>query len=473
MAGRRANSIYMLAGQVFGKAGLFVSLMIYSRILEDGAFGELLLSVSIGLVLMFLSDMGATMLSTRKLANGCRQNSTVTAALLLRASLSVGSFLLISLFVKLAGYSSRQVLLILLVAAGFVVDGFCESVYAVFRAREKMYFEGIARLLHGILVAGLALYAMATGRGVIYAGIASILRSIPSLIFAVGVLTWKMGFRPSFRRRSIQRIPILLRVALPLGIAGIIITSGQRLDGVFIKAFQGDAAIAAYQQCLKVFEALVLLVTPTLLPGALFPGLCKALKTGWKQTEKQIAWMTELFLVMAFMLVILFWTGSSHVLRAVWGESYLRGISPDEVLSTYRIILLTLPVAYMFNIYMSTTVAAGRQRRIVRAVFFPLLAELMLFVLLIPRIGITGAAFAHMTFMGAGAAWMSLDLRRAFGPTGFLRGAVRPVIAFLPALSLLLAGPFSLSLNGTAAAAIFLFVWLPLGGHRMIRQLGK
>ncbi len=473
MAGRKANSIYMLAGQVFGKAGLFVSLMIYSRILEDGAFGELLLSVSIGLVLLFLSDMGVTMLTTKKLSNGCRVNSTVTAALILRAVLSIGSLAIVTLLVKLAGYSSRQVILVLLVSGGFIVDGFCESVYSVFRAKERMIFEGTARLLHGILCTGLAVYAMATHRGVVFAGVTYIVRSLPSLVFAVAVLSWKLGFRPSFKNRTVKRIPILLKAALPLGIAGIIIASGQRLDGVFIKAFQGDAAIAAYQQCLKVFEALVLLVTPTLLPGALFPGLCKAVRNGWKQTERQIAWMTELFLAMAFMLVILFWTGSSQVLRTVWGASYLRGISAGETLNTYRMILLTLPVAYMFNIYMSTTIAAGRQRRIVPAVFFPLLLEIVLFIVLIPRLGITGAAAAHMVFMGSAAVWMSQDLRRAFGPTGFFRGSVRPVVSFLAAMVLLLAGPFSQIMNGAAAAAVFLIVWLTSGGHQVIRKFSR
>ncbi len=88
MASRKANSAYMLVGQIVGKAGLFLSLMIYSRILDDGPFGELLFAVSIGLITTFLSDMGATMLTTRRIAAGSPLNAALSAAILLRTSLS-------------------------------------------------------------------------------------------------------------------------------------------------------------------------------------------------------------------------------------------------------------------------------------------------------------------------------------------------------------------------------------------------
>jgi hypothetical protein len=40
MAGRKVNSACMLLGQVFGKAGLFLSLMVYAGLLDDGLFAN-------------------------------------------------------------------------------------------------------------------------------------------------------------------------------------------------------------------------------------------------------------------------------------------------------------------------------------------------------------------------------------------------------------------------------------------------
>ncbi len=464
MAGRRANSAYMLLGQIVGKAGLFGSLMIFSRILEDGAFGELLLSVSIGLIVVFLSDMGVSMLVTRRIATGEPVNSVFTAALVTRTVLSSIALAVVMLSVSLAGYSSRQILLVFLVSSAFVLNGYCESAFALFRAREQMVYEGAARILHGLLGIGLALYALYSGRGVVFAGSTYILREIPALVFAGVALVSVTKFRPDLRRESLGKVRPLFAAALPLGLAGIMIAAGQRLDGVFIKAFLGDAAIAAYQQCLKLLEALVLIVTPTLLPGALFPVLCLAVKKGWGEARMRVAWMTELFLVLAFLLIIPLWAGEDHVLRTVWGEDFLRGSSPGDVGMTYRLVLLTLPVAYMFNMFMSTTIATERQRKVLPAVFFPLMMEMALFLLLIPFLGIVGAALSHMAFLASGAVWMAWNLHGRYGSTGFLRGARRPLISFIPAFIILLLSPLEGILNGVLAVAAFLAVWISFGG---------
>ena len=473
MAGRKANSAYMLIGQVFSKAGLLVSMMIFSRILEDGAFGELLLSVSIGFITFFLSDMGVTMLVTRKMSGGEPVSMVLSTALSIRTVLSIISIALITAAVVLAGYSSRQVLLVITVSSGFILGGYCESVFAFFRAREQMIYEGVARILHGLLGIGIALFAWYTRKGVVFAGFVYILREIPVLVLVSAVALTRLGYRPVFKQEIIHRMKPLFKEALPLGLAGIVIVAGQRLDGVFIKEYLGDAAIAAYQQCLKIFEALVLVVTPTLLPGALFPALCVAVKNGWGEARMRIAWMTELFLVIAFSFVIPLWSGEFFVLNTIWGDGFLRGVSPEDLRWTYRIVLLTLPVAYIFHMFLTTVIATARQRKIFPAVSIALIAEGLLFAVLIPAYGLKGAAAAHAVFLTIAVFWMAMDLHAEYGPTGFIRGALRPVLSFLPALAVLLAGPFPGVFNGFAAFAVFATCWIVSGGLSVMPSAGS
>ncbi len=168
----------------------------------------------------------------------------------------------------------------------------------------------------------------------------------------------------------------------------------------------------------------------------------------------RVAWMTELFLVLAFLLIIPLWAGEDHVLRTVWGEDFLRGSSPGDVGMTYRLVLLTLPVAYMFNMFMSTTIATERQRKVLPAVFFPLMMEMALFLLLIPFLGIVGAALSHMAFLASGAVWMAWNLHGRYGSTGFLRGARRPLISFIPAFIILLLSPLEAFLTGSGSSCL-------------------
>ncbi|MCD6587605.1 MAG: oligosaccharide flippase family protein, partial [Candidatus Fermentibacteraceae bacterium] len=345
MAGSRANSIYMLFGQIFGKGALLVSLMIYSRILGDDPFGELLFAGSIGLIVMFLNDMGVTMLVTRRIAAGGDVNSTVSSAIVLRSVLSITTVSVVMAAGWAAGYSSRQLILILLVAAGSVLDGFLETSFAVFRAKEIMVNEGAARLILGLLVVSFAVYAWSTGRGVYFAGVTYVARRIPAVVFVYYML-YRMGFRLEVSRKVMKLAAPLFKAAVPLGIIGLLLVAGERLDVVFIKAYLGDSAIAAYQQSIRILEALVLVVSPTLLPGALFAALCESVQVGWYKARERIAWMTELFIVIAVVLIVPLLAFEQQVLRMIWGSGFMRGLSINEVLLAFRVVLLTLPVAY-------------------------------------------------------------------------------------------------------------------------------
>ncbi len=468
MAGRKANSVYMLMGQIFGKAGLFVSLMIYSRILDDGSFGELLFAVAVGLIVIFLSDMGATMLITRRIAAGSPMNRTLSSAIFLRTGLSMVTVTTVMFAGWAAGYSSSQLTLILLVSTGFVLDGFCETSFAVFRARGVMVYEAIARAIHGILGVGLAVFAWKTGQGVFFAGGTYILREIPAVLFVYAVLPGKMSFRINWSHEVFSSVIPLMKAAIPLGLVGILFAAGERLDGVFIKAELGDEAIAAYQQCIKILEALVLIVTPTLLPGALFAALCEAVQTSWGKARERIAWMTELFLVIAIILIIPLWVAEQNVLRIVWGNEFLRGVSPGELRSAFRIVLMTLPVAYIFHMFMAVMISLERQRKAVPLVAMALIIEIILFLTLIPTLGIVGAAIAHLVLLFSVAVMLSWDVHRKYGPTGFTRGARRPAIAVLPSFAVLFLQPFNPIANAAVSLAVFIAVWLMSGGIKII-----
>jgi O-antigen/teichoic acid export membrane protein len=467
MAGRRANSVYMLMGQIFGKAGLFISLMIYSRILGDDPFGELLFAVSIGLIVIFLSDMGVTMLVTRRIAAGTEVNSTLSSAVVLRSILSLVTVSAVVVTGWAAGYASRQLVLILLVSSGFVLDGFLETSFAVFRAKEVMINEGAARLLLGMLTVSLAVFALHTHRGVYFAGATYVARQIPAVVFAYFVL-FRMGFRLDISHKAMKSAVSLLKAAVPLGIVGLFLVAGERLDSVFIKAELGDSAIAAYQQSTKILEALVLVVTPTLLPGALFAALCESAQVGWYKARERIAWMTELFIVIAVVLLIPLFAFEQYVLRIVWGGEFLRGIPMNELLVSFRIVLLTLPVAYIYHMFMAVVISLERQKNAVPLVAVSLAVEIVLFLVLIPVIGIAGAAVAHFALMFSVASLLALDLRRKYGATGFVRGAARPSAAAIPVFAILYMHPLSPAGNAILAMAVFVAAWLVMGGRRII-----
>ncbi len=473
MAGRKANSFYMLTGQIISKAGLFVSLMIYSRILDSSSFGELLFAISIGLIIVFMSDMGVTMLVTRRIAAGGSEVKLLSSAFSLRSSLSLITLTSVLLFGWFGGYSNSQLSLILLVGIGFVLDGFCESSFAAFRGKGVMIYEAIAKIIQGVLGILLALYALKTSQGKFFAAGTYALRQIPAVIFVFVILLYRMSFRLKWYSFSFSSVFPLLKAAFPLGVAGVLFATGKRVDSFFIKAFLGNEAIAAYQQCIKIFEGLFLIVTPTLLPGALFASLCQSVLHGWERVQERIIWMTELFFVIAFALIIPLWAVSERLLQILWGNEYLRGLSMREMDISFKIILLTLPVAYMYSMFMSVIIALEEQKKAVPVIALSVAVEILLLVVLLPSIGIVGAAVAHFVLLFLGSVLLCFTLRNKFGVSGFIQGAKRPLLAVIPSFILLYLLQFGDIQRALLAFISFILFWLLLGGKQILPSLSK
>ncbi|MCD6588181.1 MAG: polysaccharide biosynthesis C-terminal domain-containing protein, partial [Candidatus Fermentibacteraceae bacterium] len=157
-----------------------------------------------------------------------------------------------------------------------------------------------------------------------------------------------------------------------------------------------------------------------------------------------------------------------QVLRMIWGSGFMRGLSINEVLLAFRVVLLTLPVAYIYHMFMAVIISLERQKKAVPLVAVSLTLEIILFMVLIPVMGITGAAAAHLALLLFVASLFAFDLRRKYGPTGFIRGATRPAIGAVAAFAVLYMHPFSAAGNAVLSMAVFLSVWLLQGGRRII-----
>jgi O-antigen/teichoic acid export membrane protein len=463
--GRRANSFFMLGGQILGKAGLLLSLMIYSRILEDPDFGRLALAVALGVLLLFLGDMGVSLLITRRLASGAGSR-IVDEALALRMLLSVTGMVLILSLGTIQRYDQLQMKLLLLVSAGFVVDGFCETFYGRFRAMEKMVFEGISRASLGFFSVLIALVALKTGAGPVFAGAGYFFRTLPSLLFCV-LAAVKTGYTPA-PRFSPGELARLFKSALPLGLMGLFFAGAQRLDSTFVKALLGDEAVAAYQQCVRIHEPMVLLVAPTLLPGALFPDLCRAVQAGWEQVRTRITWMTEAFLVLAAVISIPLWFSARRFLEILWGGSYLRGLEPATVVSTFRLVLLLIPVTYVFHLFLAVYLAEERLKRVPLIVGGALVVQLAGLFLFTGRYGIEAAAALQCLSIGGMAAGLGLGCRKRHGRTGFLQGLWRPLLALMITSGIGYFVP-DLPFRALLTTLIFACLWFLLGGKGIIR----
>ena len=463
----------MMAGQIAGKAGMLGSIIVLSRYLSDVSFGRLTLAVALGHVVFFISDMGVSLVSNRRISRNaaCAQEVFSGAATLRIALGALGVALLLAVGL-LGGYSPQHILFFGVVGVAATLRSGAEVTYAVYRGRERMVYEGIARSVMGLASFGLALLVVLFDLG--DAGAAGVYLVRALLAVSVGLLfLGRLGVRPRPAPPSRSGyIRGLLRDSLPLGIMGLLFIAYQRLDNLLIQATLGDAAVGAYQECYRLLEVMVLAVAPTLLPGALFPGLCRSYAAGWEHTVASVRDMTEAFMVMAAVLTLPVYAGGIRLMRMIWGEAFLRGQAAGDFMATLYLLMATLPVFYLMHLLLATILATDRQRVTAYAAGAAVALSIAGNLVLLPVMGLPAAGLMALLSTGLIVTVFYTSLARKHAPLPLWRALPRPLAATAVGVAAaLLIGGGPLALRVAAPPLVTAAVWLAMGGAGLTRKM--
>lgn len=461
------NSVSMLTGQLLSKGTLFVSLMILSRYLDDSHFGMLVFAVVLGQIIIFMADLGVSVISNRKFSlEITRMQELYSTSLGLRFITCITAWVLLALVSSAAGYGTEQTLMILLVGLGSSMEACTELQYSVFRAGERMIFEALTRMAGGIAALALVLLVVFADLGPLAASATYTIRALVMLATSFAFLgRFKIRIHPNF---SGKRMAELLRESWPLGVMGLLFVAFQRLDNVFIRELSGVEAVGAYQESYRILETFVLLITPSLLPGALFPSLCRAFEAGREEVKSRMVSIAQLVTGIAGAVMIPMFAGGIEFFRLIWGHNFLRGLGPEEVGTTFILLLAAIPVVFWMNYLLASVIASGRQKVTLPVTSIALTISIVGNLLLIPQIGIRGAAVMVLSANFIMSMLYYMVLRRD-GPLPLLKHVWKPIVAALVSIPLIfLTADLPMTIRMVVPTAAYLILWLILGGAEML-----
>ncbi len=466
---KAANTGFMLVGQFIGKGSLFVSIMFLSRYLSDWDFGGLLFVIVLGQIYLGLSDMGVSLiLNMRSSVRPVDTQELLSESLTLRIILSFLGLPLLMLAGILLNMTPGRMLVLGIIGASVFFESFAEMFYSVFRAREKMIYESICRILMGITGLGAVLLLIQFKMDLTAIASAYVARALIAAIAAV-VFLRRIGFTlmPSIDKEKLKDLFI---TALPLGIMGLVTVVHLRADNILIRQILGENAVAAWQECLRIIEIMLLLVVPTLLPGALFPSLCRAFRDGGY--KRQTGHMARIFIGLALVPSLAILSAGGRFLRFVWGDEYLRGIDASELQLCLYLCLGGLAVMYLMIIVLSSLMAVNKIRIVVPVTTAALILVVGGNLLLMPVLGLpsAGVLFVAGNLLILVSYWLFLKWKGYSVP--IWREAFISILASVPAFAVI---PLTRRLQFFPALLIppllFVPIWWFSGGGKAIREV--
>ena len=372
------------------------------------------------------ADFGLSTLMVRDLSTGRGDGAYLGTALRLKASLNAVLALTMVAVEPLIDPGGQARWLIYVMGLQMFVASLSLVLFALFRSRERMAVEsmitgGISALslisaaaliqAKGSLLQLVASYASCSALGL---GAATLL--------ARSYLPRRLPWRPEVAR-------MLLRETWPLG-AGMMATSVYYFyDRVLMGALGQQAEIGWYTAAYA--PALWLTGVITQVRTAFLPAQSRAL-AGKQEAAPVLKTYAGVSLALGLPVAIAGLFLSRPMLAAVYGNEFTPATFAMQVL------LVTVAVMFVSSFLGSNLLAAGLQRRYLRAVIIGAAANVALNSFMVPLWSLDGAAVATLLSEAAVAAWMWRESTSSVPLPSLRRIAIRPAFACLALTAMLL-----------------------------------
>jgi O-antigen/teichoic acid export membrane protein len=451
---RRAarNAATMALARIISSGALFVWSLILGALLGEfdlGIYGTINALYGIGVAITAFS------LSQIVIRDVARQpqlaGKYLSITLVLQTLFALLAYVTMNAAALALGYDERLRALTAVACLSLFIDMFGNMCYDQLLAQERMAPTAILELAHVIIritLAGLALWA---GFGLL--GIYTVTLLTGSLRSAfLWVMLLKTGVRPSFPISGSIARPLLINSA-PLALSSFINMTYIRTDTLMTTSLLTEAD-AGHLTLAFFFVSGVIEVLSTTVLIAIYPMMSRAYRQHSQHNETFFFMVEKLSfftLLIGAPIGLLFTCFSVDIIVPLFGERFHAAADILHTLIWYTVTTMVV------NVFAQATMVQNRQRFYVAVRAGGLALKLVLNLLLLPRVGVIGAALASVTAELLVLALLSGTFRlqwNALAPrmlklagvalvAGFvmaLLGAVHPLVGIAGGLAIYAAG---------------------------------
>lgn len=382
-AGLAGGAAAKLVAEIVGRVLQFGVVYVAQRTLGPATYGEFTYALAGGIVLAPAADLGLQLIVGREIARDrTRLASAAGAGLACKVALAI------AVVPALAAISLTRApgvrIATFLVGVGLVLTSFVEFFGHVFRGLQRVEFDALLNLLARFLTAVAGVAFLWSGYGLM--GLAAAWAAGPA-IGALAGFAW-LHLRAPVERRQLDRAAWrpLVAEALPLGGAIILSAAFTRAPVFLLDAFSGASAVGLYGVAQKLTEPLA--IVPAAVMAAVFPAFTRASFAGGRPRDAAALGKRAVELLALLGATV----GVTGVLLAPWIIALLYGSQYAGSERPLQILAIGCALTFVNYALTHLLIATGRQRLNLRFTAIVFGVALVLGLVLIPPLGVVGAA---------------------------------------------------------------------------------
>lgn len=367
-----------------------------ARYLGPQEFGVLSYIIALTSIFFGISKLGIDNVLVRNIVrNPEDKQNFLGTAFWLRFLGSILSYALIAITV-LYYESSENVHKLVLIFSCICFFQISEVIEYYYRSQVRGKWIALCKITQILIGSILKIYLIISNSDLIWIVASFVIDSFILAILYVGSFYFLK--QPNFINFfKLKTATLLLRSSLPLVFSGIIITAYMRIDQIMLKILISESAVGVYAAAIRISQSLYFI--PIVFASSILPAIISNKKSG------PVVYERRFFLI----YTLIAWIGIIFsVSLSIFSDiiiSNLFGIDYTEASSVLKIQAYSLIFIYLGIITDKFLIAEDMTRLIFLRSLIGLILNILLNFILIPELGIQGAAIAtiitqfSMTFM--------------------------------------------------------------------------
>lgn len=379
------NTGWLFFGKMASMLAAFFVGAYVARYLGPAQYGLLSYASSFAALFAIFASLGIDSILNRELVSRPEDKEKLLGSgFIIKAVGSILAIVLMIITLLIIKTDWETNVLIIISALSFVFNAF--GVIDIYFQSQVLARNTVrVQIISLIITSSLKILFIFLHLGIVYFAITYL---IDALILAIGfILSYKKtGLHISKWKFDKEIIKMLLRNSWPLIFSGVAVVIYMKIDQVMIKNMIGDEAVGLYSVAAKVSEAWYFI--PAIICASLFPAIVNAKKTSPVVYEKRLKNLYSLMFYISTLIAIPISLLSRFIIVYLFGAEYLGSIS---VLRIHIWAGVGVFLGYAIAQYLVTE---NLNKIYLKITIIGAVSNILLNLILIPIVGISGAAIA-------------------------------------------------------------------------------
>ena len=430
------NSIWLFTAEGFSKIIALVTQIFAARFLGGEGYGIFSFAfAATGTFIVFI-DTGLGTFLTREISRHPEKSAPyLHNVFALKWKLSLLTSLTLAFGLSMASLDQESLFSAIAIGLALMINGYTEMYLSVFRAFERMQIVSI------LMVAQRVLFFILGGAVLLWEGDVVLFSSTFLLVSVVILILARrqMATRQGFKKTTLmgQQTLDIFKSSWPICVLILFTYIYFRIDAVLVFFLLGKLETGWYSSAFKLIETFSLLIAS--IRFGVFPVLSKTFKEGSDHYQK--IWQETV----RYLLLISIPVSVGMILIAPRILGLLYGVSFETAGPALKIMALGFPLLCLNDLASYLLLSQNKTRSVLRIAGAAVVFNVLLNLFLIPKWGMTGAAWTATLTQGLVFSAYYFMVRKICGGTEILTLLWRPLLAS-GTMALLLVGLGSLPL---------------------------